>query len=107
MEVLGSPNGEDSTAIPSSSSFAALKEMLQQQAKFKNASGPNKLLEIMSLDMQRFRGIMKSYMSRNKDLEELVQLLKEDNDVKKQEVESWKHKYHDLQVSCVKMHILD
>ena len=82
----------------SSSSFPSLNELLQQQTKCKNASGPNKLLEIMSLDVQRVRGTMKSYISRNANLEELVQLLKEDNKAKKQEVESWKHKYQGLQV---------
>ena len=102
MEVVGSINGSESAVAPSSSSPSSSQvdwqELLLQHAKYKNASGPNKLLEIMSLDIQRARGSLKSYVSRNKDLEELVRLLKEDNAAKKQEVENWKRKYHELEV---------
>jgi ABC-type transporter Mla maintaining outer membrane lipid asymmetry ATPase subunit MlaF len=59
-------------------------------AVLKNMGAANKLVEGMQSDIQMARQVVCGQLSRAKDLEELVYLLKEDNTIKKGQIEELK-----------------
>ena len=75
----------------------------------KNMGAANKLVEKMQSDIQTARQVVSGQFSRTKDLEELVHLLKEDNSMKKKEIDELKraldviHRDKVLQESAIRV----
>lgn len=65
-------------------------------AVLKNMGTANKLVEKMQSDIQTARQVVSGQFSRTKDLEELVHLLKEDNSMKKKEIDELKRALDDI-----------
>jgi hypothetical protein len=63
----------------------------------KNVSAANKLLESMHLDVKKARQTVFDRLNRSNDLEELVFLLKEDNNAKKLEIETLKNELNQIE----------
>ena len=63
----------------------------------KNVSAATKLLESMHLDVKKARQTVFDRLNRSNDLEELVFLLKEDNNAKKLEIETLKNDLNQIE----------